>query len=103
MHLEIELTKDAKKSLALLYRVYESRRKSGMPKSSAVYLDGFSDDTSEVNRAVLEDRQELQNAGLISVDIVGGILIKDAAIVYMESKTANTIKEWLSFGAQFIP
>ena len=74
-----------------------------MPKSSAVYLDGFSDDTSEVNRAVLEDRQELQKAGLISVDIVGGILIKDAAIVYMESKTANTIKEWLSFGAQFIP
>ena len=53
--------------------------------------------------SVSEYKSELKNAGLISCDIVGGITIKDAAIVYMESKTINTIKEWLSFGAQFIP
>lgn len=99
----IELTKDAKKSLALLYKVYEKRRRSGMAKSAAAYMSGTSEDTAQVNRAVLEDRKELQNAGLISCDIVGGILLKDAAIIYMENKTANTIKEWLSFGTQFIP
>lgn len=101
--MEISLTKDAKCSLALIYRVYEKRRKSGMPKSQAVYLDGISDDSVQINLAVAEDIRELQNAGLISCDIVGGICLKDAAIVYMEEKTVNTIKEWLSFGAQFIP
>lgn len=101
--MEINLTKDAKRSLAMIYRVYEKRRKAGMPKSQANYLDGISDDCIQVNRSVMEDRQELQNAGLISCDIVGGILLKDAAIIYMEGKTASTIKEWLSFGAQFIP
>ena len=101
--MEVNLTKDAKKSLALIYKVYEKRRAAGIKKSQAVYFDGYSSDSVQLNQTVLEDREELQNAGLISCDMMGGILLKDAAIVYMENKTANVIKEWLSFGSQFIP
>lgn len=101
--METRLTKDAKKSIALIYKAYEKRRKAGMKKSDAVYFDGCSIDTVELNRIVWEDCLELQNIGFITCDIVGGILLKDAAIVYMESKTTDTIREWLSFGAQFIP
>ena len=101
--MDIELTKGAKKSLAILFRAYLERQKSGVPKSSAVYFSGNSTENNEILQSVSEYKSELKNAGLISCDIVGGITIKDAAIVYMESKTINTIKEWLSFGAQFIP
>lgn len=101
--MEIALTKDAKGSLAIIYKAYEKRRKSGMKKSQAVYFDGFSDDSAQITPRVMEDRAELQAAGFISCDIVGGILLKDAAIIYMENKTSDTIKEWLSFASQFIP
>lgn len=101
--MDIELTNDAKRSLAILYRGYKNRRKAGVPKSSAVYFSGTSEDSINITKAVSEDKYELKAAGLISCDIVGGITLKDAAIVYMESKTISTVKEWLSFGAQFIP
>lgn len=101
--MDVSLTKDAKHSLAIIYRAYEKRRKAGTDKHSAAYFDGLSDDSVEVNAAILADKSELRSAGMISCDIVGGVGLKDAAIIYMENRTSDTIKEWLSFGAQFIP
>ena len=101
--LEVNLTKDAKGSLALIYRAYEQRRRNGISKSQAEYFDGLTADSVQLNQQISDNISELKKAGFISCDIVGGILLKDAAIIYMENKTADTIKEWLSFASQFIP
>lgn len=101
-NLEIELTKDAKRALAKVYQKYKSRRKSGMSKSAASYIDvtaEFPNDFQEI----LDNCQELNKAGLVSLDYGLGLSITDAAIIYMENKTEKTIKEWLSFASGFIP
>lgn len=91
-----ELTKSAKKSLAIIYKEYCQRLKNGQSKNQAIY---FNVPPNEI----LDDKNELKNAGFIKTDIVGGIELTNHAIIFMENKTADTIKEWLSFGAQFIP
>lgn len=94
--MEIELTKSAKKSLATLYKEYCQRLKAGQKKSQAVSFENC-------NSSITENQTELKRAGFIHVDILGNIKLTDKAIIYMENKTADTIKEWLSFSAQFIP
>ncbi len=100
--MEIELTKDAKIALAKVYQKYKERRKSGLSKLDASYIDVKSEFPNDYQE-VLDNCQELKNAGLVSLDLGLGLSIKDAAIVYMENKTAGTIKEWLSFASNFIP
>ncbi len=94
--MNVELTRSAKKSLATLYREYCQRLNAGQKKSQAVSFPSYAESISE-------DRNELKNAGFIRVDILGDISLTDKAIIYMENKTLDTIKEWLSFGTQFIP
>lgn len=94
--MDVELTKSAKKSIAVIYKHYCSRIKDGQAKCQAVYFEFPPDDISN-------DIKELKNAGFIKADIVGGIELTDHAIIFMENKTVDTIKEWLSFGAQFLP
>lgn len=91
-----ELTKSAKKSLATLYREYCQRLKAGERKAQAISFQSY-------NEFVMDNRKELKDAGFIQVDLVGNIFLTNRAIIYMENKTADTIKEWLSFGTQFIP
>lgn len=94
--MEIELTKSAKKSLATLYKEYCQRLKDGAKKSQAVSFENCAE-------SITENKIELQHAGLIRADILGNITLTDKAIIYMENKPIDAIKEWLSFGAQFIP
>nr|DAR41397.1 MAG TPA: hypothetical protein [Caudoviricetes sp.] len=94
--MEIELTRAAKKSLAVLYKEYRQRINAGMKKAQAISFENCSED-------ILESRNELKAAGLVKVDILGNIQLTDKAIIFMEGKAWDTIKEWLSFGAQFIP
>ena len=101
--MEIELTKEAKGAIAAIYSTYEARRKAGKSKSSAVYFSGDADDGMDVCHKVMDSAQELKAAGLIKMDVLGGITLTDRGIIFMENKTANTLKEWLSFLAQFIP
>ena len=89
----IELTKSAKKSLATLYREYCQRLNAGEKKAQAASFQSYSE-------FVMDNRKELKDAGFIRVDLLGNIYL---AIIYMENKTADAIKEWLSFGTQFIP
>ena len=91
-----ELAKSAKKSLATLYREYCQRLHTGEKKAQAVSFSSYSE-------FVMDNRKELKDAGFIQVDLVGNIYLTDKAIIYMENKTADAIKEWLSFGTQFIP
>lgn len=101
--MNVELTRDAKKALALIYDMYLNRRKSGMRKQEAAYIDSYSQDFRSKSYEIDDYLPELQNAAFIVRDIIGGILITDKAIIFMENLTVSTIKEWLSFGAQFIP
>lgn len=94
--MDIELTKGAKRSLALLYTEYKQRISEGMNKRQAVSFDPCPEE-------IAEDKQELKLAGFIKAYILGDIELTDKAIVYMESKPIETIKEWLSLAAPFVP
>ena len=99
----MDLTKSAKRSIAVIYKTYEKRHKSGMSKDDAVYFRNLSEDLQKIEDQISDDIQELKSAGLISPDVIGGFELNNSAIIYMENRTAETIKEWLSFGTQFIP
>lgn len=91
-----ELTREAKKALAVLYKEYSRRRKAGQRKDQAVFFDVCPEDIKEA-------RLELKHAGRIKAFAYGGIELTDNAIIFMENKPVETIKEWLSFGAQLLP
>lgn len=91
-----ELTKSAKKSLAIIYKDYCQRLKEGQAKNQAIQFKEKPDGVSD-------DLKELKHAGFVNVDILGNFELTDHAVIFMETKTVETIKEWLSFGAQFIP
>lgn len=90
------LTRSAKKSLAILYKEYRQRLESGQRKPQAVYFSEYED-------IVSDNREELKAAGYIQTDIIGGISLTDKAIILMENQTIDAIRDLLSFGSQFIP
>ena len=98
------MTKDAKKSLAKIYKAYQKRRACGMDKLNAKYFDPNDDqEIFELVASVRADVQELKKIGFVKAYIMGQIELQDQAIIYMENIKADTIKEWLSFGSNFIP
>lgn len=97
------LTRDAKKALATIYKAYKSRRASGETKFSAVYFDAESNDAAALDAIASDSLSELSNAKYIKTDICGGYTLTDSGIIFMENLPIDTIKEWLSFSAQFIP
>ena len=98
------MTKDAKKSLAKIYKTYQERRSHGMDKLNSKYFDPSDDqDTLELAESVREDIPELKKIGFVKAYITGQFELQDQAIVYMENVKAETIKEWLSFGSNLIP
>ena len=98
------MTKDAKKSLAKIYKTYQERRSHGMDKLNTKYFDPSDDqETLELAESVREDIPELKKIGFVKAYITGQFELQDQAIVYMENVKAETIKEWLSFGSNLIP
>lgn len=97
------LTRDAKKALATIYKAYKSRRANGEAKSSAVYFDTESHDAAAIDAVVSDSLAELSNAKYVKTDICGNYTLTDSGIIFMENLPIDTIKEWLSFSAQFIP
>ena len=95
------LTRDAKKALATIYKAYNRARKR-RSKSSAVYFDTESHDAA-IDAAVSDSLAELSNAKYVKTDICGNYTLTDSGIIFMENLPVDTIKEWLSFSAQFIP
>jgi len=94
----MELTKSAKGSISMIYKMYMDRQKSGVSKGVAARFE-----SKERPNGISQDIPELKSAGLISTDVLGGIELKPQGIIYMENQTADTIKEWLSFFSKFIP
>ena len=98
------MTKDAKKSLAKIYKTYQERRSHGMDNLNSKYFDPSDDqETLELAESVREDIPELKKIGFVKAYITGQFELQDQAIVYMENVKAETIKEWLSFGSNLIP
>lgn len=99
--MNIQLTKSAKKSVALIYKEYEHRVASGENKSSAMR---FSIDTYKtLYNAISEDLNFLKNIGFVKIFLYNDFDITYDLIIYMENLTRSTILEWLSFGSQFVP
>lgn len=105
--MDIKLTRDAEKVVAVLYKSYLERRKSGESKSDAKFCypdeirsrylpkenpDDFAETLNEVFRVFPCKR---------FVD--GGLVIDDSLIVYMENRFKNGLMDVASFLAQFIP
>lgn len=97
------LTKEAKKALAQIYKEYCRRRSSGMEKRQAAFFDNQDKNQCALIDSVRQSREELARAGFLTCYVVGGFLLTDPAIVYMENLPAETVKSWLSFASQFIP
>lgn len=94
--MDVELTKSAKNSLAVIYKEYCKRIKAGREKAQAIQFSPAPD-------GVKPDVPELTRAGMVKTDVLGNIQLTDRAIIYMENKGIETLKEWLSFGAQLVP
>ena len=100
--MDIELTKAGKKTIARVYKEYQNRIASGENKMQARYFDAYNPKHGEFIDSVWEDIPELKNQGFVKAYVTACFELTDKGIVYMENLTIDTIKEWLSFGAQFI-
>lgn len=105
--MDLELTKDAEKLVAAAYKEYLEKRKAGADKSSAKLFPCTSMMQKYFPEYSLQDYKEtvaeLCRAFRCSMFMDGSFLLNDAAIVYMETRFKNGLKDALSFLAQFIP
>ena len=100
--MNVELTKSAKASIAVIYSAYLHRRRNGAHKSAAVYFETNTDNAT-LFEAISQDIAELQRAKLIKSDILGGFELQDAAIILMENQPAEKLKELLTLAVQVLP
>lgn len=102
----MELTKDAKRVLCAAYAVYLEQRERGVSKSAAKNIQQ-KDVLAHLNnmdpRDYLETRSEIKRALGCKTYMDGSFVLPDAAIIHMENRFKNGIKDALSFLAQFIP
>lgn len=109
---ETQLTRDAERLLALMYRAYLSRRKDGRDKLSAKQMGAFTQIHKELLPEenlldVLETCRELGRAGYLRSFWASNTIIRsqlsDEAIIYMENRFKNGLKDVLDFLSQFAP
>ena len=103
--MDTELTKDAHKLGALLYKSYLERRKSGMSKANAKFFEPneIYALTDESHEDVDETIREIKSVYPLKEDIIGNITLSDKMISYMENRFKKGLVDVLSFLAQFIP
>lgn len=104
----IELTKDADKLLCVLYKEFLTRRNDGFSKSDAArFEDGTLKTFKPIARWVESDISdamlELARADYLRITIGGDCNLKDEAIIYMEKRFKNGVKDVAAFISQFIP
>lgn len=97
------LTRDADKMLCEMYAVYLERRAEGTPKKAAKeFLDPSNWPEKYADRWKSEDGKEtlreLKQKGYIRIMILGGFIVEDSVITYMENRFPNglsNVLEWL--------
>lgn len=108
----MELTKDAKKLLHVLYNAYCDKRKKDIPKSKACCFGG----SPEIHHELLPDWtfedvddtcRELSRAGLIDCfwadNIAIHVTLPASTIALMENRTKNNLIAAGEFLSNFIP
>lgn len=102
--MEIELTKDSSKVLALLYKEYLEKVKSGCSKSQSREFDGNKlNFITDMHPDDIENcLEELNKNNLIETNILGDFNLTDIAVYNMENRFKNNIKDVLSFISQFL-
>ena len=107
----MELSKDAKKLIKVLYDSYCDKRKNGLSKSQSKSCGG----SPEIHQNLLPDWifedvddtcRELSRAGLINClwadDIAYAVFLSDSAIALMENKTKNNLLAASDFISKFL-
>ena len=106
--MEIKLTKEADKLLAVMYNEYLTRRKEGQGKSSArcfeeTYLAGLTPISAWPEEDVFDAINELGRKGLAKVYISGSCVLTDDAIAILEDRFVDGLKEVAQHIVQLIP
>lgn len=104
----MQLTRDADTFLCEIYAEFLKRKSSGIPKSTAsrfsspenLVADFMQGNLPEDIRACI---QELRKIKFVRCDVTGAFRLEDSAIVYMENRFKNGLKEVLDFISKFIP
>ena len=102
--MEIDLTKDSRKVLVLLYKEYLEKVKSGCSKSqSREFNENKLDFITKIHPDDIDDcLTKLNENNLIDMDISGEFKLTDIAIAKMENRFKNNLIDVASFIAQFI-
>ena len=85
-----DLTRDGDKLICCLYKMYLEARRNGVDKPDArQFEDGFWNQSGFLIKMSEEDAKETYTDG--------GFKLTDAAIVYMEQRFANGVKDVLDY------
>lgn len=101
--MNIELTRDAQKAAAKIYKEYLNRIDSGLTKSDAKI---FSDSDMEMlfkNEDFDDIKSELVSTFSMKTNILEDITLSSSFISFMENRFKNGIKDVVGFLSQFIP
>lgn len=109
--MEIKLTKEAGKLLAVMYKEYLSRRKEGQGKGSAKYFDwmylaGLTPISAWPEGDLSDALNELKRHGLATVYITGDCELSDDAIAILEDRFVDglvAVTAYVSQLMQIIP
>lgn len=100
------LTKDADKTLCIVYKEYLSRCKNGEAKTDASAFESSCITSLFPNKNshdVYSDLNELKENEFVKMYIDGSFILKSNAIIYMENRFKNGFREVSDFIAKFIP
>ena len=104
--MKVELTKDAQKAAAIIYKSYLNKVKDGMSKTEA---RKFSDNElcGLLKKYQLDDisliESELITVFSMKTDILDNVTLSTSFIIFMENRFKNGLTEVISFLSQFIP
>lgn len=104
----VTLTKDADKLICVLYKEFLARRKKGTSKADARHFpDGTIESFDPISKWLPSDVSdamlELARADLLRITIDGDCNLTDSAIICMENRFKDGLKEVLVFISNFIP
>ena len=104
----VEFTKSADKLLCLLYKTFLERRKSGMSSRMVKRFDSsFLESNDELSSWHRDDAVdallELARMKYVKTFIGGDFDPEDPAIIFMENRFKNGLKDVVGFLSQFIP
>lgn len=103
---EVTLSKDADKSLCLIYKEYLARRKNNISKDSARMFQSTSFDAlfPDINRRdFMSDLSELKRNNFIKMFTEGSFELNAEAVIYMENRFKNGLTDVVDFISKLIP